>query len=419
MKNLFVIHKIDNIKKDEKKEIFQCMSPKESEKIYPTLKLSETQLNATNNLPTTTSNSSSDSRKYSLNMLSPEPSSFNLNISSNSNTNLNDTNQFLGKKIKFNFDIIKDNLGNIEKDEINQKDNIINEKTEKNNFFKLDSLESKKKTKRHKETNSFLNEGRWSTEEHIRFIEGLVEYGKNWKNVQKCVGTRSTAQARSHAQKFLLKLKMVNCPHLNIDLTNNQIKSLSGVIEEIKRKNKNNEKEKKFIIDYLKILSDIITNENKEIYKKRNKNTKLKFDSKKSKEIINSNKIDLNENNIDNFSKNINLNEENSKEINIENYEGKKSQNKSIDIDNIKNNDYFENENKEAENKLEIEKSINLIENEEDYQLNKKLIFDDGIAFYSDNTDYFYWNNIRLRIKDYFYNRNFESLSIINTNFFS
>ena len=239
MKNLFVIHRIDNIKKDEKKEISHCMSPKESDKNYPTLKLQETQLNAANNLPTTTSNSSSDSRKYSLNMLSPEPSCFNLNTSSSSSNNSNDKNQFLGKKIKFNFDIIKDNLGNIEKDEINQKDNIINEKTEKNNFFKLDSLESKKKTKRHKEANSFLNEGRWSTEEHTRFIEGLVEYGKNWKNVQKCVGTRSTAQARSHAQKFLLKLKMVNCPHLNIDLTNNQIKSLSDVIEEIKRKNKN------------------------------------------------------------------------------------------------------------------------------------------------------------------------------------
>ena len=407
MKNLFVIHRIDNIKKDEKKDIFQCMSPKDSEKNYPSLKLSEISLNVANNLPTTTTNSSAESRKYSLNMLSPESSSFNTNTSPNSNINLNNTKTFLGKKIKFNFDIIKDNLENIENDEINKEDSIINEKTEKNNFLKLDSSEAKKKNKRHKEVKSFLNEGRWSTEEHTRFIEGLVEYGKNWKDVQKYVGTRSTAQARSHAQKFLLKLKMVNCPELNIDLTSNKIRSLSDVIEEIKRKNKNNENEKKFIIDNLKILSDTITNENMEISKKKNKNINLKFESKKSEKKINSNKTDK-----------INKTEK-PKEINIEIKKGKESSNNNLNKDNIKNNDRLDNSNKRENNNFEKEESINLIEDNSHFQLNKRLIFEDGIAFYSDNTDYFYCNNISLRIKEYFYNRNFESISIINKNFFS
>lgn len=43
-------------------------------------------------------------------------------------------------------------------------------------------------------------------DEHFRFIEALQKYGKEWKRVQQHVGTRSSTQARSHAQKFFVKL---------------------------------------------------------------------------------------------------------------------------------------------------------------------------------------------------------------------
>lgn len=49
--------------------------------------------------------------------------------------------------------------------------------------------------------------GRWSTEEHERFVEAIKVHGKNWKKVEECVGTRTGAQIRSHAQKFFLKLE--------------------------------------------------------------------------------------------------------------------------------------------------------------------------------------------------------------------
>lgn len=52
-----------------------------------------------------------------------------------------------------------------------------------------------------------FNQGRWTRQEHALFIEGLVRYGNNWKKVQKNVGSRSSTQARSHAQKFFLNLK--------------------------------------------------------------------------------------------------------------------------------------------------------------------------------------------------------------------
>ncbi|EAR97461.1 Myb-like DNA-binding domain, shaqkyf class protein (macronuclear) [Tetrahymena thermophila SB210] len=51
------------------------------------------------------------------------------------------------------------------------------------------------------------NQGRWTKEEHLRFVEGLSLYGKNWKKVEEHVGSRTGAQIRSHAQKFFNKLE--------------------------------------------------------------------------------------------------------------------------------------------------------------------------------------------------------------------
>ena len=59
--------------------------------------------------------------------------------------------------------------------------------------------ESKKSTK--------YNTGRWTQEEHLKFIDGILEYGNEWKKVQSLIKTRSSTQARSHAQKFFLRIK--------------------------------------------------------------------------------------------------------------------------------------------------------------------------------------------------------------------
>mmetsp|Transcript_3756 Transcript_3756/g.4544 ORF Transcript_3756/g.4544 Transcript_3756/m.4544 type:complete len:245 (-) Transcript_3756:118-852(-) len=46
--------------------------------------------------------------------------------------------------------------------------------------------------------------GWWDSKEQKRFIEGLQLHGRNWTEVAKVVGSRSSSQVRSHAQKFFL-----------------------------------------------------------------------------------------------------------------------------------------------------------------------------------------------------------------------
>ncbi|GLD94985.1 hypothetical protein PINS_up003610 [Pythium insidiosum] len=48
--------------------------------------------------------------------------------------------------------------------------------------------------------------GRWSADEHDRFLAGFRIHGHKWKRVQQVVRTRSVTQVRTHAQKYLLKL---------------------------------------------------------------------------------------------------------------------------------------------------------------------------------------------------------------------
>jgi SHAQKYF class myb-like DNA-binding protein len=51
------------------------------------------------------------------------------------------------------------------------------------------------------------NNGRWDKEEQKRFAEAVLKYGIDWKKIQTHVFSRNITQVRSHAQKFLMKLK--------------------------------------------------------------------------------------------------------------------------------------------------------------------------------------------------------------------
>lgn len=51
--------------------------------------------------------------------------------------------------------------------------------------------------------------GRWTTEEHALFEDGLRKYGKQWKRIAEEIPSRTVVQIRTHAQKYFLKLAKI------------------------------------------------------------------------------------------------------------------------------------------------------------------------------------------------------------------
>ena len=74
-----------------------------------------------------------------------------------------------------------------------------------NNMIKLNNI--KNNNIENENNNNQYHIGRWTDEEHQKFIDGILEYGNEWKKVQQIIKTRSSTQARSHAQKFFLRVK--------------------------------------------------------------------------------------------------------------------------------------------------------------------------------------------------------------------
>ncbi|KAG5190724.1 hypothetical protein JKP88DRAFT_141951, partial [Tribonema minus] len=48
--------------------------------------------------------------------------------------------------------------------------------------------------------------GRWTAEEHERFLQGLREHNKQWKLIADLIRTRTVVQVRTHAQKHFQKM---------------------------------------------------------------------------------------------------------------------------------------------------------------------------------------------------------------------
>ena len=82
------------------------------------------------------------------------------------------------------------------------KINLSNEKPNLNYEIKL-NISSKPLDN----NGSELKEGKWTDEEHEKFIEGILIFGTEWKKVQEIIKTRSSEQARSHGQKFFKRFK--------------------------------------------------------------------------------------------------------------------------------------------------------------------------------------------------------------------
>ena len=117
------------------------------------------------------------------------------NINENINTNLNEFSFDLKEEIQFKqpikFILIKQDPP--------PHDN--------NNF--LQKKTSSKSIEQNSESEN-SNNGRWGKEEQKRFAEAVLNFGNDWKKIQNHVYSRNITQIRSHAQKFLIKLKENN-----------------------------------------------------------------------------------------------------------------------------------------------------------------------------------------------------------------
>ena len=206
--------------------------------------------------------------------------------------------------------------------------NTINFKTfltKKHIFFEVENRKETKKNikfltrkkplffveKKKISNNPDFNDGRWTEEEHNKFLQGIIIYGVHWKKVKSLIKTRSVIQVRSHAQKFFYKMKTCKDDNLGINFTLSSIHNIKDMINHIKKINPNYNS---FVI--FKKLSSNFDNIRK--FKRP-----IKKSSNKKKLII------------DNENKNINiiLEKEN------KNYLG---DNKLSLIDNLQINDNFE-----------------------------------------------------------------------------
>ena len=168
------------------------------------------------------------------NSISTAPS---LKISQNSSKSKSESknvNKTYKQKQKIFFKLFHVSLSNQEKE--NEKKNqkpkkeIIIKKRLKFNYKQRQMLNKKGMNKNYVA-------GRWLIDEHQRFIDGVIKYGNNWRQVQKYVGTRSGTQTRSHAQKFFEKLKRSKIFKTEkYDFSRNSLKLLHDIMANLSEK---------------------------------------------------------------------------------------------------------------------------------------------------------------------------------------
>ena len=309
-----------------------------------------------------------------------------------------DSNSFLAKKRKFKVNYIS----NEKKLNDNYKQKPKEKKIKKEDIFSLAEIKGE-------------NEGRWNDDEHLKFLEAINIYGNNWREVQKYVKTRSSNQVRSHAQKFILKLKTFKDSSLGIDFTENSIKSLTDIIEKIKEIEKfNNNK------NILLLLNQKLSEKNMKnnFISKSDKNKKqIKFKN----EIKENNQLNINSNNSNIINKKIdkNISAENSLEkenvnVNINNDENEKIK-KNSNCKKLNNKKYINSEektNEGGESNNKIEEKNYYFDYEEKYYLNDKYEIINDVIYEINKND----NTIPIQNN---YNiKEFNTISIINRGYY-
>ena len=297
MKQFFIKEVKDEdhiLKNSVQKKIFTDSTNEKTTSISHFYSPSDNQSNFSLNSYSDSIDNSSNESNHIHNNLYYNDTDENSYTSSKKNNTKNSQKKFLGKKTKIHFDVFKNcekkrifetrifygkNEHNIDDSNSNNlvKDkNILNRQNSESSESTFSIKETEKNessAKRPQKTvkklfsiidyNLFddlekgdINEGRWSSEEHIKFIKAFVYFGKKYKLIQKYISSRNCHQIRSHAQKFVLRIKSLK--NQDYDFSNDNINSLSDIIDIIKANNKTNTNNKEYIINTLIDISEII-----------------------------------------------------------------------------------------------------------------------------------------------------------------
>ena len=266
----------------------------------------------------------------------------------------------------------------------------------------LNTLNSNKiilDSKIEKEDDLKFNTGRWSDDEHKRFLEGILTYGNEWKKIQNIIKTRSSTQARSHAQKFFLKIKK------DLKLSNNKNNNM-------KLNYNTNDINDNFSIKYFfDILNDNETNNNI-------KNVKL-CNEQKEKIFNFISKFPINENEKINIKHNYN-------NYNVKNNKKRKNNIRQLCFNISKDYSIRKKNNlKKNENTIQINNNQQLVKNspystnsESDFVLNgkkrEKDFHNDEFFSYNPFNINLFNTNFNIGLNNYNYNNNKSLFEDIN-----
>jgi len=89
-----------------------------------------------------------------------------------------------------------------------------------------------KRSRAGKNPSSDQSSGRWTNKEHEAFLVGLKEYGREWKKVAHQIPTRTSAQIRSHAQKYFAKITRDEEQHAAALAASAQVTSINPIPED-------------------------------------------------------------------------------------------------------------------------------------------------------------------------------------------
>ena len=292
--------------KIKKKQLFYLNKKSNNSKVSKSLDLYKS-----NNNSKYLSNNPSTQSKKNYNYYIDRKDIFDIKDTNEGNNKFN----FLRKKTKITFITKKQKKKKrkivfITTKYFKKNDNIFFGKSNKNdvkNIYLKNKLFQTYKCLYRDDSIKNTNRGRWSYEEHIKFIESFVNYGNNWEIIQKHIGTRSCKQIISHAQKFFLRIKELNTNKSSFNFQNNNIKNLSDVIDLISRTNKTIKDNKKYLIDTLITLTELnLENKGRKFFERKKDN--LIVEIKKEKAVNDKlsktydeslNKIDINNINLE------------------------------------------------------------------------------------------------------------------------